>query len=329
MHKTLLSVGLAALSLATSPTTNAAGTRGAGIETSYTIGDRNYTTYVPPGIDASKPAPAILLLHPFGIAGDKFTRYTNIEPYADQQGFVVIAPDGKGLIGNFSPAWNSGTVKGYSADDVSFIRATLDQVQATGILNPDRLYIAGMSSGGAMVYRTVCEIPGRFAAMAVIAAGETRDASNPAAAPATNPVYACPTTRPLPLLTMNGTGDGCFPYAGGTTAAIGGKGTPVPPVIEDLAEWAGNNDCPATSLPNAATVYTSGDVTCRAITSCASQSQVQSCVMNGVGHVWPGAGNDPTTRLLCGKGPQTQDIDATKYIWAFFRNYTLQGLAPY
>ena len=58
--------------------------------------------------------------------------------------------------------------------------------------------------------------------------------------------------------------------------------------------------------------YQHGEVTCRAYTGCADDASAELCTIDGGGHQWPG-GND-----LPFLGHNTDDVDATARIWAFF-----------
>lgn len=110
-----------------------------------------------------------------GVKGEPFGAYYQglTVKQLMEAGFAVIAPQTH-LVGTtfwdtnippFSLAWGL-------APDHAFMRAIFAAIEAgeLGPLDPQRLYAAGISSGGYMTSRMAVSYPGRFKALAIVAA---------------------------------------------------------------------------------------------------------------------------------------------------------------
>ncbi|GAA1816867.1 PHB depolymerase family esterase [Luedemannella flava] len=153
-----------------------------------------------------------------------------------------------------SGSWNALYCCG-DTDDVGFIRALVERLARDGAGDPARTYVTGFSQGAELAYRLAVELPGVFAAIAPVAAGF--NTSGVAQPPTFRP------DRPVSVMTYYGTLD---PYAG--------------QVEEGLKVWGDRVGCPAVR-PGAAAVR------------CVDGSDVASYAVDGLGHQWPTAGDQP------------------------------------
>jgi polyhydroxybutyrate depolymerase len=87
------------------------------------------------------------------------------------------------------------------------------ELVAHGTADPARLYMVGISSGGMMTFRMLCEAAELFAGAGTIIA------SMPAAAGT-----RCRPARPVPVVMFNGTADPLVPYRGGGVGFGGWQG---------------------------------------------------------------------------------------------------------
>lgn len=94
--------------------------------------------YLPPGVDPSRPAPAVLFLHGSGGIPDKYKAF--LSGSADKAGLIVILPKSSTDLG-----W--GTVQ-----DELIVAESLRTVRAELPLDGRRLAIGGHSAGGAWAY---------------------------------------------------------------------------------------------------------------------------------------------------------------------------------
>src|SRR5271167_1795814 len=188
---------------------------------------RSYLLYVPPG-NSGKRLPAFIMMHGSGSTDLQQERYTNFDAFADAHGLVVMYPQG------IDKHWNDGRVIGHEsmADDIGFMKAMLAQVIADGLIDPKRVYAAGISNGGFMAQHMACMMPDALAGIAVVAASQPVDA-------------ACPSARPMPVIFFQGTADKLVPYNGGPIAPqFGNRGTAMSNA-QAVAIWQKRNGCGA------------------------------------------------------------------------------------
>ena len=125
----------------------------------------------------------------------------------------------------------SGDACKRDVDDVGYVRALLADVGRRIAVDPKRVFATGFSNGAALAHRLACEAADLFAAVAPVS-GENQAA-----------LAACAPSRPVAVLSIHGTLDRCWPYAGGAGACIA-TGRYVS-VEETLAGWAARNGCRA------------------------------------------------------------------------------------
>jgi polyhydroxybutyrate depolymerase len=251
---------------------------------------------------AAGPAPAIVLFHGGRGSAAQIRRYSGLD--GTPAGFVMIWPEG---LGGF---WADGRGRPEGGelrpgDDVGFLRALIAALAAEGAVDPARVYFAGISNGGAMTLRMVCEAPDLVAGAAVVAM------TFPAG-------LACPPGPPVPLLWFLGTADPLVPFAGGPVTVRGrdaGRGS-VLAADAAFARFSARNRCgPPVDTPLADSDPADGlAVLRRDWTGCAAP--LSAFLIAGGGHTWPGARHGPVLdRLL---GPTAQDLSASATILAFF-----------
>jgi polyhydroxybutyrate depolymerase len=146
-----------------------------------------------------QPAPAVIVLHGTITTPLWAARRFGFAEAAAARGFAAVFPEGVGL------QWNDGR-RGFAshADDVAFLRRLVVEIVERGIADPDRVYISGVSNGGMMALRMVCEAAELFAGAGTVIA------NMPVATGAD-----CHPARPVPIVMFNGTADGLIPYDGG------------------------------------------------------------------------------------------------------------------
>lgn len=152
-----------------------------------------------------KPAPTVIVLHGIAISASWTSQISGFAEAARERGFTSVYPEG------IKAAWNDGREGVASAaDDVGFLRKLVRELIQRGIADPARVYITGISNGGMMALRMLCEASDLFAG-----AGTTI-ANMPARTGAT-----CQIRNPVPVVMVNGTADFLVPYNGGWVGPFG------------------------------------------------------------------------------------------------------------
>lgn len=259
---------------------------------------RNFYVEHPAG---PRPAPAIVVLHGSGGNPNRMRRLTNFILY--ERGWVEIYPEG------INRQWNDGRTGAdgkplRNSDDLGFLRAMLGQLASEGLIDPDRVFFAGASNGGAMTLRVICQAPELVAGAAVVIMNQ--------------PVgMDCPDGPPVPLMFIHGAADPMVPFAGGPVNV--GKNRDRGSVLsasETVARYALRNHCGAWE-EIAITDHYPGDQTLvrlHAYRGCAQP--LFQYIIDGGGHTWPGNKNHSWVREKLGR--TSRDIAATFEIETFF-----------
>jgi pimeloyl-ACP methyl ester carboxylesterase len=122
----------------------------------------NYALYLPRGYRGDRPYPMILFLHGFGDRGTRGTQFTWIGlPFVIGHrdiDFLVLCPQGHS--GNWEP----------TGDDARRAMELLAAVQMEYQVDPKRISLTGVSSGGNGVWHLAAAYPDRWAAIVPVAA---------------------------------------------------------------------------------------------------------------------------------------------------------------
>ena len=270
-------------------------------ETLKSGGDlRNYWLVRPEGIEKTKPAPLLMVLHGSAGSGEDMMTETQrgFERLADKEKFVVVYPDA------LERRWND---QGGTVDDVGFLLAIVDKLVADGLVDKNRIYVAGISNGGMMAQRLACEQADRIAGIATVAGGLPE------------PLQAtCKPARALPVLVIHGTEDPIVPWSGGAVAGFEDFGK-VLSARETAKFWAANNRCGDGGVIAAEPDRDPKDgtrVKMEVFASCPAGAAVKLAAVEGGGHTWPGGYQYLPERFI---GRTSQDVDANMLIWDFFK----------
>jgi polyhydroxybutyrate depolymerase len=273
---------------------------------------RSYTVQLP----AKRLVPLVVVLHGKTQRGADMMTRTAWPQVAKREGFAVVFPDG------LNHAWADARTKAGPAlrgppagtDDVAFIAKLVEKLVANGTADPRRVYVTGISNGGAMAMTLVCARADLFAAGASVSMNLTDETA-----------VTCHPSRPLPMLLMNGTADPLVPYEGGRGssyyAADGFWSTD-----ETLAFWRKLNGCEIdnsdmTDLPDRAPADQS--TVTRISSRCPEGHDVVLYRINQGGHRMPGFSPDARFPKVAASllGSQNGDIDAAETIWTFFGQF--------
>jgi polyhydroxybutyrate depolymerase len=224
------------------------------------------------------------------------------ESLADQNGFIVVYPNG------YAADWNNCfkaatfSAKTQNIDHVGFIRALIAKFHSDYGINTSRVFAMGWSGGAAMAYRLALELPDEITGIAAIAMNLPTDDNKDCRA----------SGKPISVLIMNGTGDSILPYDGGI---VGGRGTvrSAPATAEYFAKLNGQTSPPKTTrLPHQdLSDPTSVD---RTVWNDAGKPEVVLITINGGGHTIP----QPKVVFASQFGRTGKDLNGLVEIWEFF-----------
>jgi polyhydroxybutyrate depolymerase len=167
---------------------------------------RDYYLHWPSGRrPLQKKIPLVIFLHGGGVRAPFAVRETQLAPLADQEGFCVVFPETLTTDQMEYRTWNLGHCCGEARedniDDIGFIRTLLDHLKTQYPIDPQRIYIAGMSNGGMLAIRLGIALSSDIAAVASIHGAMFGDEPRP--------------DHPVSIMMMQGTNDRFVPYAGG------------------------------------------------------------------------------------------------------------------
>lgn len=111
---------------------------------------RNYHLYLPGKYAAAKQWPLLVMLHGCKQDPVTFSSGTRMNQLADQEGFLVLYPEQRRLA-NAYRCWNwFDSSAQQSGGEAALIAGMVREVTASYGIDPARVYIAGLSAGGAM-----------------------------------------------------------------------------------------------------------------------------------------------------------------------------------
>jgi polyhydroxybutyrate depolymerase len=252
---------------------------------------RTYQLYVPTSYTGTAKVPLVFNFHGWGSTAAEQMALADFGPIADQNDFLVVAPNGQDRGGRH---WSFVAQPGLQSD-VAMVGALLERIQASLCVDGRRVYATGMSDGGAMTSVLACTSADRFAAFAAVAV-----------------VVYCADgeDRALPIQSYAGSKDPIVPTSGGRVSCCGNP--TLPSKASTLAKWGKHNRCKGYS-----DVMIKPHVLRRTWRDCKPGSAAVYYLVKGDGHTWPGG---PSLGSL---GHATKEISASKLIWDFFAAHKL------
>jgi polyhydroxybutyrate depolymerase len=256
---------------------------------------RTYLLHVPPGYDGSTRTPVVVLFHGYGGTPATMVQTTHMAAMADDNGFLLVAPQGRGDVAR----WDFRSSVDTKGSDLGFVRDLVKKVKSEACVDGARVYAAGFSNGSALTLALACDGTTKFAAYAAVSAPYYDD--------------SCAKAPPAPIIYFHGMRDKVVPYDGADTI-IGW----LPPVNEAISEWVDHDGCPASG----STTTVSEHVRHFAWKSCGNGAAVELYAVDNGGHRWPGGTASAPGRV---DGITTQEIDASMLIWEFFEQHPPGG----
>ena len=278
---------------------------------------RTFLIHIPSFYSKSVQFPLVIALHGRGGNGESMILLTRrgFNKLADKDGFIVVYPYGIEL------NWNDGRMDEEAndrahrdnIDDVGFISALIDTMIKDYNINPERVYITGISNGAIMSYRLACELSYKIAAIAPV------DGNIPHLF-----LHECYPEMSVSLLAINNVNDPLVPYEGGNIYSSFrhlnlGK---VLSVNESIEFWITRNKCSTIPVVTEEPDIDPKDgtrVTRKEYINNFDGTEVILYSVDGGGHTWPG-GFQYLPSFIVGK--TSRDIDANQIIWSFFKKHS-------
>jgi poly(hydroxyalkanoate) depolymerase family esterase len=298
-------------------------------------GSRKFKLWVPVTIETSSQNervwPLVMLLHGCTHGAQDMAAISGMNEVAATNQFLVVYPE-QVRRANLMKCWNWFRPKHQARDagEPSILAAVVDQVRSTHNVDAGRIYVAGVSAGGAMASILAATYPDIFAALAVFAGAEFKAATSTSEAfaamkhggpdPLRQGQLAFETMRSgltfkdrrrMPLIVFHGTAD-----------------TRVNPVNADqaIAQWGKTNESLSAAHGESGFALTEkvidgrmpnhvpdGYVYQRHIyLEADARPLMEKWLIQGLGHAW--CGSPKPSRYGDPKGP-----NASAEIWRFFR----------
>jgi poly(hydroxyalkanoate) depolymerase family esterase len=269
-------------------------------------GARDYKLYVPSG-DRGEPLPLVVMLHGCTQSPDDFAAGTQMNELAEKSGFLVAYP-AQNQSANASKCWNWFSAADQVRDqgEPSLIAGITREIIRDHGADPARVYVAGLSAGGAAAATLGALYPDLYAAIGVhsgLACGAATD-------------------MPSAFTAMR---------QGGTPRARGGKaaGRVVPTIVfhgdGDKTVAPVNGDQVIAQAQTEAALSTTrsegrspgGMAFTRIVQAdAAGRPVLEQWVLHGAGHAW--SGGSPAGSYTDPRGP-----DASGEMMRFFRQHSV------
>ena len=247
------------------------GPLGAGLhQCGLVSGDSNrYYQMRVPTVYAGDPMPLVLDLHGFGspvvwgLSGERLV--SGMDRIAKDNGVIVAWPQG------VNNAWNSipfSELKAGDIDDVGFLLALVEEIKQVVNVDSSRIYIMGISNGGAMAQVVACEASRTFAAVSTVAFQFPMDPEG------------CALEVPLPMISFHAPTDSLVRFDGSSQGLpSGGLSAP-----ESYDAWSDLNGC----IDDSVVYFEKGNSSCEMRSNCADDVEVAFCTIDGKGQLLGG-----------------------------------------
>lgn len=266
--------------------------------------ERRFQLHLPDAPDG--PLPLVVVLHGAFMNDQRMIVATRgrWEKLAQSEGIAVAI--GSGL----HRLWDIGQGDGAELlvprrNDLAYIDQMIAETGRIAAVDPERIFVVGLSMGGQMTYAYACQRD-TVRAIATVAMPLPMTLSD-----------ECEATRPRPALIIHGTADPVVDYDGGDIPAGPGISTQIASHGETLGLFARRAGCEA---PGPVQVFDKVDDGTRAelVRWQGCDLPIWGLTIKGMGHHWPGGGPDLPDAVI---GPGTEELDGAVFVWAFFSQF--------
>ena len=270
-------------------------------------GSRAYDLFVPSGYEGA-PLPLVVMLHGCSQSARDFAIGTGMDRLAEEQCFLVAYPD-QPRSANIAKSWNWFRDGDQRRDrgEPSILAGLTREIMAEFNVAPARVYVAGLSSGGAAAAVMAMTYPDIYAAVGIHSGLACGSAGSMSGALSTmrrgallRPLQA---THPVPTIVFHGDRDTTVSPINGDQAIVQAQ----PGADLTTATLEGHS---AGGMAYTRTILTEPD----------GLWSAEHWVLHGAGHAW--AGGHPAGSYTDPTGP-----DASREMLRFFLSHT-RGSRP-
>ena len=222
-----------------------------------------------PTVYTGAAMPLVLDLHGYGspvvlgLSGERLV--SGMDRIAQDSGVIVAWPQG------VNNGWNSipsRELKEGDIDDVAFLLALVEEVKQIVNVDHTRIYIMGISNGGAMAQVVACEASRTFAAVSTVAFQFPMAPED------------CDLEVPLPMISFHAPTDSLVRFDGSSQGLPNG-GLSAP---ESYDAWSDINGC----IDDSEVYFEKGNSSCEMRSNCMDEVEVAFCTIDGKGQLLGG-----------------------------------------
>jgi poly(hydroxyalkanoate) depolymerase family esterase len=267
-------------------------------------GSRDYKLYVPANRTTGQPMPLIVMLHGCTQSPDDFAAGTRMNALAEEHGCLIVYP-AQPSSANAQKCWNwfSPNDQGRDQGEPSLIAGITRQIINDHPVDAARVYVAGLSAGGAAAAIMGTAYPDLYAAVGVhsgLPVGAARDIASAFAAMRQGGAGSAQSTQPVPTIVFHGDQDFTVHLSNGDAVIAQSKAS-----ASGLRFKVESGQAPGGHTYN------------RTIHADASDKALfEQWTIQGAGHAW--AGGSPSGSYTDPRGP-----DASREMLRFFLNHQL------
>ena len=271
--------------------------------------ERKFLQHLPPREKMNKPMPILFHLHggggtAKGTAGFTYGRFNEL---SDKDGFIVVYPDA------IKKHWNDGRTSDIETswkdniDDVGFIVSIIDTLKKQYNIDTTRIFTVGMSNGGFMSSRLICDKANLFRGAAILTATISVDY-----------LPKCRPSKGTAVMVINGTADPLVPYNGGQIKVLKKDRGAIISTDSFIHYWQKINHCKTHFVRKLKDTKDDGtSVTIKEFGGCTKGASLVLYTIENGGHTWPQGKQYLGERII---GKTSQEFNACDVIWDYFKN---------
>jgi polyhydroxybutyrate depolymerase len=236
--------------------------------------------------------------------------FTKLNELAEQDDFLAVYPQGIG--GHWNDGRNVGryVAQREGVNDVAFLTTLIDDLVERRNVDPEAVFLVGVSDGAMMTHRFACEQTQKLRGFAAIIGAMPYEVARRRG--------RCG-RKPLSALIINGTEDPVVPWDGGAVQFDGQKLGRVLSVEQTFSFWTRHDDCTDVAVSRIPDFVPADGtrIERHKARGCAGGTKVELFAVEGAGHTWPSGWQYLPEHLI---GRTSHDIDAAVAAWRFFQS---------